>query len=142
MTISEDPPPLTEVFAKMSLVQKISLVGAAVTIAVGATGILNQLAIAEPYWFAQRYYVEEKISLATSKIESRLLATQIYLANSEYARIQNELANKQVLFEQNPTMPQGVRDSIQEQVRSLQRSLEATKNQLDDLRREQSGRRP
>jgi hypothetical protein len=142
MTIAEGPPPLTEVFARMSLPQKIGLTAAGITIIASSIGVLNQLAIAEPYWPATRSFVEEKIIKATSKLETRQIATQIYLANSEYARIQNELANKQVLLEQNPTMPQGVRDSIQEQIRALQRTLEATRNQLDDLRREQSGRRP
>lgn len=126
----------------MSLAQKVTLAGAAVTILVGSITILNQLAIAEPYWLVQRYYVEERIVAVTSKIEARQIATQIYLANSEHKRIQNELANKQVLLDQNRMMPQGVRDSIQEQIRSLHRELEETKNQLGDLRKEQSGRRP
>ena len=142
MTIADDPPPLVEVFAKMSWAQRIVIIGTAVTIIGGSIGIMNQLAIAEPLWFATRSFVRGEIAFATMKVEARQIATQVYLANSEYSRIQNELANKQVLLDQNPTMPQAIKDSIQEQIRLLQRNLESTKNQLDDLRREQAGRRP
>lgn len=104
-------------------------------------GIANQINAGEPYWIASREFVRSSIAQATTQLEVRQIQTQIYLANSERSRIENEIANKQVLLDQNKDMPQPVRELIQEQIRALVRNLETTKSTLDDLKREASAAR-
>jgi len=120
--------------------KRFGVLATAVAMVGGALGIANQADIAEPHWIATRSFVRDMVAQANSKIESRQLQTQIYLARSERSRLENELANKQVLLTQNPTMPQEVRRAIEDQIRTLNRDLEAAKSALEDLRREQ--RRP
>jgi hypothetical protein len=140
--VSDETPPIDKVFARMSFTQKLGTVATGIAIIGGSFGVANQAELAEPHWVATRSYVRELLAQANGKLESRQIQTQIYLANSERSRIENELANKKVLLEQNQTMPQGVRDAINEQIRQLLRDLENTKQSLDDLRRDQNGRRP
>lgn len=138
----EEPVPLEKVFSRMSWTQRLGITATGIAIIGGSFSIANQTELAEPRWPATRGFVRELMAQANNKLESRQIQTQIYLATSERSRLENELANKKVLLDQNPSMPQGVRDSINEQIRQLMRDLETTKQSLDDLRRDQSGRRP
>ena len=103
-------------------------------------GFANQAQVQEPYWIATRSYVRDTVGASTTKIERRQLQIQVYLAKTERSRIENELANKQVLLTQNPSMPYSVRSAIEEQIRALSTDLEAAKNSYEELRREQAGR--
>ena len=140
--MTDETPPLGKVFARMSWTQKLGVVATGIAVIGGSFGVANQAELAEPHWVATRSYVRELMAQANGKLEARQIQTQIYLANSERSRLENELANKKVLLDQNTTMPQGIRDSINEQIRQLLRDLENTKQSLDDLRRDQTGRRP
>jgi hypothetical protein len=142
MAGSDDSGSAVDALARLPWAKKAASIGAMVAVLTGAMGFVNQAEVAEPHWVATRSFVRDGITQATFKLEQRQIVTQIYLANSERSRIENELANKQVLLDQNPTMPQGIRDTINEQIRTLKRTLEFTTGQIDDLRREQSGRRP
>jgi len=111
------------------------------TLVAALLGVANQINAGEPYWIASRDFVRSSIAQATTQLESRQIQTQIYLANSERSRIENEIANKQVLLDQNKEMPQAVRELIQEQIRALMRALEASKATLEDLKREAAAAR-
>lgn len=116
--------------------RRISLL---VSIATGLAAILtvmNQAQIAEPHWLATRSFVRDYISSTQKNLETRQIKTQLYLATTERSRLENEIANKQLLITQNPTMPETVKQIILEQIRTLNISLENNKLTTDDLRRE------
>ena len=121
------------------IVTKIVLV---FTLMTSLFGIANQIGAGEPYWIASRDFVRTHVAQVASKIEAQQLRTQVFLARSERSRLENEIANKKVLLDQNPNMPLEVRSAILDQIRTLTQNLEDAKNTLDDLKREQSGRRP
>lgn len=139
--MSEEPVK-SSLFMTNWLVKRMGIVTALIAAGGAVMGFANQAEVQEPHWLATRSYVRDTITSSTAKIESRQLQIQLYLARTERSRIENELANKQVLLTQNPNMPAEVRRAIEEQIRALTRDLEAAKSSYDDLRREQAGRRP
>lgn len=122
--------------------KRLSQVSVAAILITTLLAIANQIDAGEPYWLAHRGFVRYIVSQATTKIEARQIQTQIQLAEQNLATIENEIANKQVLLEQNKDAAEDLKNVIREQLRTLTRNLQFTKNTLDDLRREQSGRRP
>lgn len=117
--------------------------------AVGAVlTIAGQAEILEPYWPATRAYVRVQYNVENVRLiqelnllNSRQIRMQISSAAAERSRMENEIASKRVLLQQNASMPQGVRDVIEEQIRSLQRSIEEKTVEIKSLTKEQ-GRSP
>ncbi len=111
--------------------------------------ILNVTSSAEPYWLAHREFVREQITRASlkmandvGKVESRQISTQLQMAKATRRDIQGKIEDKQILLTQNATLPQAVRDAINDQIRSLKEEYEDISSTISDLTREQSGRRP
>ena len=114
-------------------IKKLGVLAVILGIIVSALTIMNQADIAEPHWLATRSFVRVQVQQAATPIERGQIQTQLFLAKSERKRIENELANKQVIVSQNPDMPQYARDIIAEQTRSLTIDLENTKGAIVDL---------
>lgn len=109
--------------------------------------ILNATSSAEPYWLAHREFVREQISKTSlkitadvSKVESRQISTQLQMAKTSRRDIQSKIEDKQLLLQQNPVLPQGVRDTINDQLRSLKEEYEDISSTITNLQREQQGR--
>lgn len=114
--------------------------------AIGAVLTLaGQAEILEPYWPATRSYVKAQYNVENVRLiqelnllNARQIRMQISSAAAERSRMENEIASKRVLLQQNSNMPQGVRDVIEEQIRSLQRSVEEKTAEIKSLTSEQS----
>jgi len=113
--------------------RRIGVIAAMLTIIATVITLMNQADIAEPHWVATRQFVRDQVVQASTPLLKKQVETQLFLAKSERSRIENEIANKMVLLSQNPTMPQPVKDAINEQVRSLNSDLETTKATISDL---------
>ena len=109
--------------------------------------ILNATSAAEPYWLAHREFVREQITKTSTrmaqdlgKVELRQISTQLQMAKTSRRDIQSKIEDKQLLVQQNPTLPSGVRDTINEQVKSLKEEYEEISETISNLQREQRGR--
>ncbi len=123
--------------------------GAVGTVISAVVAGANASRLAEPYWIAPRGFVADEVRTTTdktnqliSKLESRQIQTQLYIARSQRQQIENEIASKQVLARQNEGMPREVSAAIQEQIRTLYRDLEVTRAAIENLSREAATRRP
>ncbi|HEY6021660.1 MAG TPA: hypothetical protein VIY48_17860 [Candidatus Paceibacterota bacterium] len=122
---------------------KLGMIATIIAVVAGSLTIANQAQIAEPHWLATRSFVRDYLTTAQqgltaqqNRVESRQITTQMYIAKSDRNRIENEIANKQVLLTQNPNMPDPVKYAIQEQIRSLNVDLESAKSTYEDLKNE------
>lgn len=123
-----------------------ALSGLVGTVATAFLAVLNATKAGEPYWFATRGYVAAEIktsvdttNAAVKNMELRQINTLMAIAQSNRARIENEIANKEVLIKQNLNMPIEVRSAIEEQTRGLRRELEAAIIDIRNLDDEQVG---
>ena len=129
--------------AASTLKRFVWIAGAIGTIATAAIAVANAARLAEPYWIATRGFVVDeiadarfKVSSEVTRLEQRQIETQLSIAKSARRNIQNEIANKQLIIQQNPSMPATVRSLIDEQIRNLLDDLDSTKDTIEGLNKE------
>lgn len=131
-------------WAAMNRWRKIAAIGGAVGAVVSAMAAgANATKMAEPYWVATRGFVSDEMKLINDRtlrvidrLETRQINTQLYIASTQRKLIENEIASKEALLKQNPTMQWEARSIIEEQIRNLNRDLELAKQTADGLSKE------
>lgn len=123
--------------------KKVRVVALTITAVIGAlVAVGGVMQAGEAYWPATRGHVTEKIEQSTGRIMSRMLDTQIVVENGERRRIEDKIADRELLLRSNPNLTDQMRAIIDEQLREWRRELSQANNRIDDLNRERSGRRP
>ncbi len=117
------------------------------TVASAVVAGANAARIGEPYWIATRGLVREEIQASNDKttqaidsVAAKQLKMQLFIARDQRQRLENEIASKNILIQQNPNTSREVQSAIEEQLRTLSRDLESVKREIDALSSEQNGR--
>ena len=106
--------------------------------------------VAEPYWIVHRQFARDLISATenSAKVRDdeqsrRLLSIEIAMKEGERRASQRSIDRANAELLRLPTgSPDSIRDFFAEQVRRYTDQVRIIDLQLDELRRQQSGRRP
>ena len=106
--------------------------------------------VAEPYWIVHRQFARDLVSATenSAKVRDdeqsrRLLSIEIAMKEGERRASQRSIDRGHAeLLKLPTTSPDSIRDFFNDQVRRYSDQLRIIDLQLDELRRQQSGRRP
>lgn len=104
--------------------------------------IANFGEVAKPYWFVMQYQLEASFQKAEVVNAIRFLELQIATKESARDNIQAQLDRLQYEISKNADAPDSLKRIINEQIRRYTEQLRLLNNELDDLYRARSKRRP
>jgi hypothetical protein len=126
------------------VVWAIGVVGAFFTALIA---VANAGRVFEPYWIATRGHVHERVAAATSEIAGQVAAVNDRLDQQtldgkrfERARVQDKIADRDLLLRQEPNMNANARVAIEEQLRVYRETVEALTRDILRLENARSGR--
>lgn len=127
-----------------SRLKRILLIASVITAVIAAvTAIANTLKAGESYWIATRGFVSEKlestkaqIAMDFSKTTSRQIDIQIRQEEAERDRIEDKIAEAELQLKRSPGISDEIRNTMGDQIRRWQRSLNAIDEQVRKLQKE------